>query len=649
MSDIKINIVGEFNKKGFVEADKATINLSNNFDKLRQSARRTFATILGYRALKESVKAFAANDAAIQNLTKSLDNLGFRFEAPGLVTYLENLEKATAVSKDDLFPAFRNLANATLDVQQSQQLLATALDISAATGAELGSVTSALTRAYNGNFSSLGKIQNAYTMAELKAMGFSESVRVLQEQFSGQAAAAADTYQAKITRLNLALGDAAEAIGEGVVDALEALGGGNYDRGLELIAAAGEKVGDAFRFAATGVAYFNKFWKQGLFATQDQLAQFRLDMDSLFRDDPAKIRAAARERSKGLAAERAQTEKIRKSREAAAKLAEKEKKNQLALNKAKSLLDLEKIQVEAALKGKITDEERARLMLMKAILNEEGAAAEKLSDKLQKLKDDTTELAGKLTAFPKANDPFKDWVFSLDAINAQLTAMGQKKVVIDFINNYTSTATNSAAASIAAAAPTSPAAAIAAATSPAAIAVQAAKEAEVAVAVAEAATAAAEAATATAEAITAQVAAAEVLAAAVLPEEIKAAEIFVKAADEAAAAALVQTEAAAALDYVAATLAADTALAEATQAEQVAEILAAESNFYDAAAALADASQLFDLSVLGAYSAGVPSVEINVTVEGNVTAEQDLAEKIYDTFLGYQKSGKGLIYQAVAI
>ena len=110
-----------------------------------------------------------------------------------------------------------------------------------------------------------------------------------------------------------------------------------------------------------------------------------------------------------------------------------------------------------------------------------------------------------------------------------------------------------------------------------------------------------------------------------------------------------QTEAAAALDYVAATLAADTALAEATQAEQVAEILAAESNFYDAAAALADASQLFDLSVLGAYSAGVPSVEINVTVEGNVTAEQDLAEKIYDTFLGYQKSGKGLIYQAVAI
>lgn len=426
MSDIKINIIGEFNKKGFVEADKATINLSNNFDKLRQSARRTFTAILGYRALKESVKAFAANDAAIQNLTKSLDNLGFRFEAPGLVTYLENLEKATAVSKDELFPAFRNLANATLDVQQSQQLLATALDISAATGAELGSVTSALTRAYNGNFASLGKIQNAYTMAELKAMGFSESVRVLQDQFSGQAAAAADTYQAKIQRLNIALGDAAEAIGEGVIDALEALGGGDYEQGLELIASAGEKVGDAFRFAAKGVAYFQRFWKQGLFATNDQLAEFRRDMDGMFREDPAKSRSQLRERAKYLAVEQKQTQKIRKDREAAAKLAEKEKKNQLALTKAKATLDLEKIQVEAALKGKITEEERTRLLLMKAILNEEGDTAIQLAEKLKEMQKETEKLATMLTNFPKANNPFDEWEASIANI---ISGLGMVKTM----------------------------------------------------------------------------------------------------------------------------------------------------------------------------------------------------------------------------
>ena len=82
MSDIKVNIIGEFQKKGFVQAEKATVDLTKNFDRLRRSATRAFTAIIGYAALKQSVKAFAENDAAITNLTKSLDNLGFRFEAP---------------------------------------------------------------------------------------------------------------------------------------------------------------------------------------------------------------------------------------------------------------------------------------------------------------------------------------------------------------------------------------------------------------------------------------------------------------------------------------------------------------------------------------------------------------------------------------
>jgi hypothetical protein len=420
MSDIKINIIGEFNKKGFTEAEKATGRLTANFDKLRSSARRTFATIVGYQALKRSVQAFAAEDKAIQNLTKSLDNLGFRFEAPGVVTYLENLEKATAVSKDELFPAFRNLSNATLDLQKSQELLGLALDISAGTGNDLYAVTTALTKAYNGNYGSLGKVQNAYTMAELKAMGFSEAVKVLNDEFSGQSGAAANTYAAKIDRLNIAIGDAAENIGKGLVDAFEALGGGNYDEGLELIATAGEKIGDAFRFAAKGVAYFKRFWKQGLFATSDQLAEFNRDMMGMYSEDPAKARTALRERAKYLESERKQTDKIRKSREAAAKLAEKEKKNRLAIEKAKGIFDLEKIQIEAALKGKITEEERTRLLLMKAIAEENGTEATKLSEKLKDLQNDTIKLANMLTSFPEANDPFTNWLNSLESIKGSL-------------------------------------------------------------------------------------------------------------------------------------------------------------------------------------------------------------------------------------
>jgi hypothetical protein len=599
MSDIKVNIIGEFQKKGFVQAEKATVDLSKNFDRLRRSARRTFTALIGYTALKQSVKAFAENDAAISNLTKSLDNLGFRFEAPGIVTYLENLEKTTAVVKEDLFPAFRNLANATLDTAKAQELLNVALDISAGTGAELGTVTTALTRAYNGNFASLGKIQNAYTMAELKAMGFSQSVQVLQDQFSGQAAASADTYQAKITRLNIALGDAAEAIGKGVVDALEALGGGNYDRGLELIAGAGEKVGDAFRFAATSVAYFQRFWKQGLFSSKDQLAEFRRDMDAMFREDPAKARTQLRERAKYLAVEARQTEKIRKERAAAAKLAEKEKKNQIALTKAKAMFDLEKIQIEAALQGKITEEERTRLLLMKAIAEENGTEADRLTEKLQQIQADTMKLAETLTSL-KAGDPFSEWdgyfANAKKLITDLFSQFKEQQALLDNLVKSIKDSREAANANVLEA------------------------KTDKATAYAEAAKASGNfAALATQDAATAVANAAEAIANATTPEEKIAAE----------------TSMTAALGYVNAT-------------DLLTESVAAA----DLAAALADlslANEYLNQSIEGAIGAGVPVSNIYVTVEGSVTAAEDLAEIITDIQYEYQRSGKNLRFSSIAI
>jgi hypothetical protein len=646
MSDIKINIIGEFNKKGFADAEKATIRLTGNFDQLRRSARRAFVAIAGFQTLKRSVKAFAENEAAVQNLTKSLDNLGFRFEAPSIVSYLENLEKATAVSKDELFPAFRNLANATLDLAQSQKLLGTALDISAGTGADLQNVTTALTRAFNGNYTSLGKVQNAYTAAELEAMGFSRAVEVLQGQFSGQAAAAADTYQAKIQRLNIALGDAAENLGEGVIDALEMLGGGDYERGLENIAKAGEMVGDAFRFAATGVAYFKKFWKQGLFATDQQLAEFKRDMQGMFSDDPAKARTALRERSKFLATEQRQTQKIRKDREAAAKISEKEKKNQLELNKARAMFDLEKIQIEAALKGKITDEERVRLQLMKAIAEENVSEVQELSKKLKEIQDQNLALAKQLTSFPKAADPFADWTKTLTSVQAQLLAIAQKKIVVDFIQNFVPTST---AAITAITNPSPSSTAIAAITSPAAQAQSSAQQAVAAEKMADAQVAQAQAIEAIAEATKTIAEAQQVLAQAVTVEEKQAAVAFVEAAQASLEAAIVQEESAAALEYAAAVFEVQIAAQEALQAESVAQVLEAEANMQDALAALYDASFTFDESVFAAYRTGVPMTEINVTVEGSVISAQDLAETITDVQYTYQKTGKGLLYSSTAI
>ena len=411
MSNIFVRIIGEFKDAGFKKAQKSTYGLTKSFDNLRRSARRTFVTIAGVAALKRSVQAFAAEDAAIQKLAKSLDNLGLRFESGGVDQYLESLEKATTVTKEQLYPAFQQLANTTLSVSKSQQLLNAALDISAGTGKDLTAVVTALSRAFNGNFASLGKLQTSYTTAELEAMGFNNAVTALNEQFSGSAATAANTYEGKIKRMNIAFGDAAEAIGEGVVDALEALGGGNYDKGLEKIVAAGEGIANAFRSASKFLMVTKFALTGGLFKSRKEIEAFSLAVNSAFAPpDAAKQRTFMRERSKYLQSERKQTEKIRKEREKAAKLLEQEKKNQKIIAEAQKTFDMERIQIEAALKGKINDVEEYRLKLQRAILNENVDNVIKYTGLLKEAETQADELAQLLAKLPEmAENPFTDW------------------------------------------------------------------------------------------------------------------------------------------------------------------------------------------------------------------------------------------------
>ena len=115
-------------------------------------------------------------------------------------------------------------------------------------------------------------------------------------------------------------------------------------------------------------------------------------------------RATLRQRNVIIRAE----QKALKVRQQSAKLADSEKKNALAIAKAKSMFDLEQIQIQAALQGKITEEERTRLLLMKAIIEENGTEADRLTKKLEKLQADTEQLANSLIDL-KAGDPFEDW------------------------------------------------------------------------------------------------------------------------------------------------------------------------------------------------------------------------------------------------
>lgn len=421
MSDIKVNIIGEFNKKGFDDADKATKKLTRSFQKLGATIGVALSARAFFNFAKQGAIAFAAEEKAIKQLTNSLANLGFAYSVPAIERYLEATEQATMVTKEEMRPAIANLITTTMDAEKSMQLLATAIDASVETGQDLTSVTSAITKAYTGNYAALAKLTRGYSSAQLKALGFEKSVQVLADRFEGSAAAATDTYSFKIAQFQKAVGDAQKAIGEGLIKSIEQLGSGDYNEGLQDLVDIGNQIGVAFQYAAGAAQTLKDAYD---FITLRGVRD--LTMDLLGKTQPARGGAitptqlelvkANIQRQKELTLQK----KIIAERKKAAALTEKEKKDQLALNKAKAVFDLEKIQIEAALKGKITDEERTRLLLMKAILNEDADTATKLTERLKEMQQETMKLANMLTSFPKANDPFVDWLKTLEKLQLML-------------------------------------------------------------------------------------------------------------------------------------------------------------------------------------------------------------------------------------
>ena len=599
MSNIRIDIASEFKDKGFKAAEKRTTSLNRKFDNLARTAKRTFIAIAGIQALKRSVIAFAEEDRAANKLEASLRNLGLAYNTQAIEDYLEKSEKATAISKDELSPAIAGLLSTTLDAEKSMMLLNLAMDISASTGRDLTSITTALSRAYNGNYASLGKLQTAFTSAELEAMGFEASVSALNTQFAGAAENNADTYAGKIDKMKIAFGDLAEEVGAGIVAFLESLGDGDYDKGLQKLVDFGTAIGNVFRRAGLTIEYTKALLNTG----------FRIDAGEQFKLDELRAqlanpqmgefgvnRGVVRDYAKQLELQK----KIVREREKAAKLTEKDRKNQLALNRAKAVFDIEKIQIEAALQGKITEEERTRLLLMKAILEEDVNKAEKLTAKLETIQKQTLELAEALTTL-EANNPFAKWGDYFDAA---------KKNIKDLFDTLAKQqmALNELMTGIATGRATANANVIAAKTDKATAFKEAAEASGVF------------AGLSSADAAAAVVAAAEAVAAATTPEEKAAAQEAVDAANAYVDATSLLTESLAAADLAA------------------------------ALAGLELANEYLNQSIEAATSQGlIPETTINVTVEGNVTSAEDLAEVITDIQYNYQRTGKNLLLSSRAI
>jgi hypothetical protein len=226
MASIFIDIAAQFTgNKAFKQADSATDKLNKNVKNLG----KTLGVTIGVGAIlafgKAAVRAAAEDEKAQKQLALALKNVGLGRDVAASEEFINKLSREFGVVDDELRPAYQTLAVATRDSAEAQKLLQIALDISASTGKDLGSVTSALSKAFLGNNTALAKLGVGISKADLKAGKFDDIMNKLAKTFKGAASQSANTFSGKMDRLAVSIDNAKEILGQGLIDSVMILTG----------------------------------------------------------------------------------------------------------------------------------------------------------------------------------------------------------------------------------------------------------------------------------------------------------------------------------------------------------------------------------------------------------------------------------------
>jgi len=227
---INIPIISSLDGTGFAKAITQLKKLETTSERAGFIAGKAFLPAVAAMgaltaAAGYSVKAAIEDSAAQAQLAKTLQNVVGATDAQISATEksISSMAMATGVADDQLRPALASLVLGTQDLATANDALTLALDVSAGTGADLTTVSDALSKAYGGNYKALRQLSpQLYSMIKDGA-SLDEVMAELSRTFGGSAAVAANTAEGKFKRLNVALSEAAEAIGLAILPAVEAV------------------------------------------------------------------------------------------------------------------------------------------------------------------------------------------------------------------------------------------------------------------------------------------------------------------------------------------------------------------------------------------------------------------------------------------
>jgi hypothetical protein len=173
----------------------------------------------------DAAKAAAEDAAASDKLQGVLERTtgATKDQAKATDDWVEKLTLATGVSDDKLRPALGKLASATGDVGLAQKDLKLALDVAAASGKDVVTVSAAIAKGYTGQTAGLNKLVPGLDQATLKSKDMVAITAELADKTGGAMARQAATASGQFAIFTNQMTELKESLGAGLLPVLQSV------------------------------------------------------------------------------------------------------------------------------------------------------------------------------------------------------------------------------------------------------------------------------------------------------------------------------------------------------------------------------------------------------------------------------------------
>lgn len=227
---IKIPLITEFDGGGIQKALKEFKQLETAGEKAQFAIKKAAipaAAALGALAVAGGAAAKAAMEdqksAAELARTLKISTRATDAQVNAMEDMIGEMTLASGVADTDLRDSLARLARGMGSSELATENLQLAMDISAATGKDLATVSDALAKAYNGQTTALSKLDPSMRGLVKEGANFQELGKIMAETFGGAATEAANTAEGRFKRMNVAIGEAQESIGAALIPIIEKL------------------------------------------------------------------------------------------------------------------------------------------------------------------------------------------------------------------------------------------------------------------------------------------------------------------------------------------------------------------------------------------------------------------------------------------